>query len=186
MWKPTRWRSWQSNLKTYQRRRDNVTLRRGGDVPQQRYWVFHLGLTGDTYIPLRRLSDVPMRRRWVFHLRCCEDALMRRCCYVLLRPRHNVSRACRGDVPLRCLVFHLRRTCDVAGTYRKTSLCRRHDVLLPGGTELSVFTSITNIRLKLPRFMFKNNCPLNSSFHIFSSLTEECVSWRKMKPFEMT
>ena len=29
------------------RRPDNVTLRRGGDVPQRRYWVFHLGLTGD-------------------------------------------------------------------------------------------------------------------------------------------
>ena len=29
----------------------------------------------------------------------------------------------------------------------------------------------------------KNNCPSNSSFPIFSSLTEECVSWRKMKPF---
>ena len=28
-------------------RRDNVSLRRGGDVPQWRYWVFHLGLTGD-------------------------------------------------------------------------------------------------------------------------------------------
>ena len=28
-------------------RRDNVTLRRGGDVPQRRYWVFHLGLTGE-------------------------------------------------------------------------------------------------------------------------------------------
>ena len=29
------------------RRRDNVTLRRGGDVPQRRYWVFHLGIAGD-------------------------------------------------------------------------------------------------------------------------------------------
>ena len=29
------------------RRRDNVTPRRGGDVPQRRYWVFHLGVTGD-------------------------------------------------------------------------------------------------------------------------------------------
>ena len=29
------------------RRRDNLTLRRGGDVPPRRYWVFHLGLTGD-------------------------------------------------------------------------------------------------------------------------------------------
>ena len=29
------------------RRRENVTLRRGGDVRQQRYLVFYLGLTGD-------------------------------------------------------------------------------------------------------------------------------------------
>ena len=32
------------------KRRDrcnNVTPRRGGDVPQQRYWAFHLELTGD-------------------------------------------------------------------------------------------------------------------------------------------
>ena len=28
------------------RRRENVTPRRGGDVPRQRYWVFYLGLTG--------------------------------------------------------------------------------------------------------------------------------------------
>ena len=26
---------------------DNVTPRRGGDVPQRRYWVFHLVLTGE-------------------------------------------------------------------------------------------------------------------------------------------
>ena len=53
--------------------------RRGGDVPQRRYWVFHLfryrrgrrdvlmGRGG--YVPLRRLSDVALRRHWVFHLR---------------------------------------------------------------------------------------------------------------------
>ena len=29
------------------RRRDNVTPRVGGDVPQRRYWVFHLGVTKD-------------------------------------------------------------------------------------------------------------------------------------------
>ena len=29
------------------RRRDNVTPRGGGDVPQQHYWVFQMGLTGD-------------------------------------------------------------------------------------------------------------------------------------------
>ena len=26
---------------------DNATPERGGDVPQRRYWVFHLGVTGD-------------------------------------------------------------------------------------------------------------------------------------------
>ena len=74
-------------------------------------------------------------------LRRREDVLMRRCCYLLLRRRHDVPIRCRGDVPLRRLndvpsrrrwVFHLRRICDVAGTYRETSLQRRHDVLLPG------------------------------------------------------
>ena len=59
-------------------RRDNVTLRRGGDVPQWRSWVLHLGLTGDvvdTYHWDRRLGDVPPRRRWVFHLRPAWDVV---------------------------------------------------------------------------------------------------------------
>ena len=60
------------------------------------------------YVPLRRLHDIPIR---------CEDVPLTR-----LR-----------DVPLRRRwVFHLRRTCDVAGTYKETSLRRRQDVLLPG------------------------------------------------------
>ena len=29
------------------RPRDNATPRRGGDVPQRRYWVFHLEVTED-------------------------------------------------------------------------------------------------------------------------------------------
>ena len=29
------------------RRLENVNRRRGGDVPQQRFWVFYLGLKGD-------------------------------------------------------------------------------------------------------------------------------------------
>ena len=75
---------------------------------------------------LRHREDVPMRRRF----------------YVLLRGPHDVPIKFRGDVPLRRLgdvpsrrrwVFCLRRNCDVAGTYRETSLQRRHDVLLPDG-----------------------------------------------------
>ena len=54
-------------------------------------------------------------------------------CNVLLRCRYDVPIRCCGDVPLRRLddvpprrrwVFYLRRTCDVAGTYRETSLRR--------------------------------------------------------------
>ena len=80
---------------------------------------------------LRRRKDIPMRRR----------------CYVLLRRRHDVPIICRGDVPLRRLgdvpwrrrwVFHLRRTYDVAGTYRETLLQCCHDVLLSGGEVLYV------------------------------------------------
>ena len=57
-----------------------------------------------------------------------EDALMGRRCYVLLRHDYDVPITRRGDVPLsrsgdvpsrRRWVFHLGRTCDVAGTYRK-------------------------------------------------------------------
>ena len=59
---------------------------------------------------------------------------------VLLRRRYDVSIKRHGGLPLRRLgdvpstrswVFHLRRTYNVAGTYRDMSL-QRHDVLLPG------------------------------------------------------
>ena len=70
------------------------------------------------------------------------DVMMGRRCYVLLRRRYDVPIRRRRDTPLRrlgdvpsrfCWVFHLRRTCDVAGTYRGTSLRRRRDVLMSGG-----------------------------------------------------
>ena len=121
------------------RRRNNVTLRRGGDVPQRRYWVFHLGLTGDVIDTTSRLCTTE-----TFWLRTTEtsfgvsfetclrhrgDALMGRCCYVLLRRHHDVPIRCHenaplrplGDVPPRCRwVFHLRRTC-LAKTCREAS-----------------------------------------------------------------
>ena len=50
-----------------------------------------------------------------------------------LRSHENVPLRRSGDVPLRPRwVFHLRRTCDVAGTYKETSLWHRHDVSLLG------------------------------------------------------
>ena len=85
---------------------------------------------------------------------------MGRHCYVLLRRCHNVPIGCLGDVPLRRLgdlpprrrwVFHLRRTCDVAGTYRETSLRRRYDVLLLGGKAFLILNFT---------FQFNNNQPI--------------------------
>ena len=67
---------------------------------------------------------------------------MRRRHYIPLRRGHDIPIRRREDVPLRSLdevplrgkwVFHLRRTCDVAGTYKDTSLRRHPDVLLPVG-----------------------------------------------------
>ena len=69
--------------------------------------------------------------------------MMGRRCYVLLRRRYDVPIKRRRDAPLRRLgdaplrrrwVFHLRRTCGVTETYRETSLRRRHDVLMSGGS----------------------------------------------------
>ena len=61
-------------------------------------------------------------------------AFLRRCHDVTIRRLGDVSRRRLGDVPpRRRWVIHFRRTCDVAGTYRETSLRRRHDVSLPGG-----------------------------------------------------
>ena len=83
-----------------------------------------------------------MRVSFETYLRRRGDVLMGRRHYVPLRRRHNMPIRRREDVPLRRLgdvplrrrcVFHLRRTRNVAGTYKETSLRRRHDVSLPGG-----------------------------------------------------
>ena len=59
------------------------------------------------------------------------DVLMGRRCYVLLIHRYDVPIIRRGDVPLKRLgdvssrrswVFHLGRNCDVAGSYKETTL----------------------------------------------------------------
>ena len=84
-------------------------------------------------------------------------------CYALLKRRYDIPITRLRHAPLRRLgdipsrrrwVFHLRLTCDVAGTYRETSLRRRHDVLMPDGSNLHdsgillfVFPSLTNLKL---------------------------------------
>ena len=79
-------------------------------------------------------------------------------CYVLLRRRYDVPIRRRRDAPLRRpgdvpsrrrWLFHLRRTCDVAGTYRETSLRRRHDVLMPGGKSADL--QLQNMQALLPK-----------------------------------
>ena len=83
-----------------------------------------MGVSFETW--LRRRVDVLMGRR--------HYVPMRRHRNIPIRHRQDVPLRRLGDVPLRRRwVLHLRRTCDVAGTYKETSLRRRHDVLLPGG-----------------------------------------------------
>ena len=132
--------TWKRSRDLLTKRCNNVTPRHGGDVQQWRYWVFHLGLTGGrtngtlwirtTETSWWRATETSLNVSFETCLRRRGDLLMERRCYVLLRRRHDVPIRQRGDVPLRCLgdvpsrgcwVFHLRRTYDVAGTYRETS-----------------------------------------------------------------
>ena len=58
--------------------------------------------------------------------------LLRRCYDISIKRHGGLPLRRLGDVPsTRSWVFHLRRTYNVAGTYRDMSL-QRHDVLLPG------------------------------------------------------
>ena len=134
------------------RRPDNVTLRRGGDVPNDviGYFIWDLQETSwirTTETSWWRTSEMSLGVPFETCLRRHEDVLLRRCCYALLRCRHDVQIRCRGDVPPRCLnnipsrrrwVFHLRHTWDVAGTYREMSLRCCHDVLLLGGNRTNL------------------------------------------------
>ena len=52
-------------------------------------------------------------------------------------------------------MFHLRRTCDVTGAYRETSLERRHDVLLPGGIFLKILQNSQKIMFAGISFLIK-------------------------------
>ena len=82
-----------------------------------------MGVLFETY--LKHRGDVLMGRHHYAPLRSCHEIPIRR--------REEVPLRRLGDVPLRCRsVFHLRRTCQVAGTNREMSLRCCH-ILLPGG-----------------------------------------------------
>ena len=136
-------------------RRDNIILRLGGNVLQQCYWLFHLGLRGDAVQPYCicitktfwwRTAKILSGASFETCLRGRGDTLMECCYYVLLRRRHNVPISCRGDVPLRRLgdvlprsrlVFHLKFTCT--GTNIETWLQRCHDLLLSDGLVIKTY-----------------------------------------------
>ena len=129
---------------------ENAILRSGGIVPQRRYWVFHLRLTGDvmdTYhwdVLATCQRDVVVCFIWNLletSWRRTDETLLLRLLETSSRRSNKMSwrRTTRrfNDVPSRRLwVFHLRGTGDVAGTYREMSLRRRHNGLLPGGKML--------------------------------------------------
>ena len=104
--------------------RDKASRQRNSETRWRRTTATLLGVSFETY--LRRRGDVLMGRRHYVPMGRHHDIPIRR--------REDVPLRRLGDVPLRRRwVFHLRRTCDVTGTYREMSLRRRHDVLLPGG-----------------------------------------------------
>ena len=132
------------------RRRANVTQRRGGDVPHVfGCFIWDLQETsqrranGSSWIRTTETSlGVSFEFLFETSWRRTDGTLLLRPETSLLRPHYDAPIRRRGDVPLRrlgdapsrrCWVFHLRRTCDIAETYRETLLRRRHDVLMPGG-----------------------------------------------------
>ena len=108
-------------------RGEYVPLRHRGDVLMGRHHYVPMGRPHE--IPIRRREDIPLRR-----LRDVPETSLGVSFETCLRRREHVPLRRLGDVPLRRhWVFHLRRTCDVTGTYRETSLRRCYNVLLPGG-----------------------------------------------------
>ena len=110
-----------------------------GDVVETYRWDVWIRTTETSWW---RTTETSLGVSFETCLRRRGEALIRRHYYVLLRRCHDVPITRRGDVALRHLddvpsrrswVFHLGRTCDVAGAVRETSLRCHHDVLLARG-----------------------------------------------------
>ena len=142
--------------------------------------MFHLGLIGDaveTYkweIVDTYPWDVLVRYHWdvsgCFIWDWFETSWKRTDGTSLLRPlgtwsqrsnetswRHTTETSLY--FPLRCRwVFCLRRTCDVVGTYRETSLRRCHGVLLPDGNWIYLLRNCFSNYVYLKDIYITLNC----------------------------
>ena len=120
------WKCWRDLLT---KRHNTVTPRCSGNVPQRRYWVFHLRLIGDVlmgrrrYVPLRILVT-NQRRRWMFHLRLVCDVAETNWWDVVIMSSTDV--VFHRDV-VRFFIWH------VPATSQGWTERRFYDVLLPDG-----------------------------------------------------
>ena len=114
------------------------------------------------------------------------EVLMERCHNVPLRRHHDILRRRHGDVQMRCFdhvplrccwVFHLKRTCDVAGTYRGTLLRCCHDILLLGGCIVCEDGSKRSYRLLWLKYKYgyKNILIVENYSNLFDLWIHSCV-----------
>ena len=126
-----------------------------------------------TEMSWRRTTEKSLDISFETSLMCLEHMLMVGRCYGKMRRYHYVPLWLRRDVllrrlgdipPRRCWVFHSRPTSDVVGVNKK-ALIRRHDVLLPSGSDLNAVSQGANKkkrekrklkRLDLSCFLVKN------------------------------
>ena len=149
------------------RRRGYVQLRRLGDVPLWHCWVFIWDLFDNPwtvlmgrryYVPLRHRYDIPMRRREYL-------------------PLSHLS-----DVPLRRRwVFQLKRTCNVPGTCKETSLWRCQDVLLLVGSTLAKKNYNKDPKFKISDIVRISNYKNVSGKGYTRKLFEEVFMIKKVK-----
>ena len=123
--------TWKSIRDLLTMRRDNVTVRSGGDVPQRRYWVFHLGLTGEVVESYHQDVLVTCQRDVVgcFIWDLLETSWRRTDETLLLRPLETLSRRSNKMSWRRTTETSWRRSTETSqGVSFETYLQRRWDL----------------------------------------------------------